>query len=67
VALAVGDLSEMVARLADAGIEPEARPYNPGGREELTVCFVRDPDGVRVELIDGDFPLPNDSLPAQAV
>src|SRR6185503_9052389 len=37
-------------------------PYNPGGREEVgTICFVQDPDGYRIELIDGPtWPTPQD-------
>ena len=34
------------------GIEPEKPPYRPGGRTEgHRICFVRDPDGYRIELI----------------
>ena len=62
VALTVGDIDAVVARLAEQGIEPEKPPYHPGGREELgPICFVADPDGYRVELIAGDeFPTPQD-------
>ena len=54
----------VVAELADQGIEPEKPPYHPGGREELgPICFVPDPDGYRIELIDGEeFPTPQDEL-----
>jgi lactoylglutathione lyase len=60
VALTVEDLDETVARLAAAGIEPERPPYHPGGREEIRICFVSDPDGYRIELIDGDLATPQD-------
>jgi lactoylglutathione lyase len=60
VALAVGDLDAMLARLAAAGIAPERPPYHPGGRTEVRICFVVDPDGYRVELIDGAFETPQD-------
>jgi lactoylglutathione lyase len=61
VALTVDDLDGLLARLAEAGIEPEKPPYHPGGREEYTICFVEDPDGYRIELIDGgEFPTPQD-------
>ena len=61
VALTVDDLDAMLARLAEQGIEPEKPPYHPGGREEYRICFVADPDGYRVELIDGgSFPTPRD-------
>ncbi|MEV7395345.1 VOC family protein [Streptomyces sp. NPDC091215] len=63
LALAVEDLDGLVARLTDAGIEFESAPYHPGDRPELRVCFVQDPSGVRVELIEGSFPTPQDPLP----
>jgi lactoylglutathione lyase len=62
IALTVDDLDGLLARLAQDGIEPEKPPYAPGGREEVgRICFVADPDGYRVELIDGgSFPTPRD-------
>jgi lactoylglutathione lyase len=61
VALTVDDLDAMLARLAEQGIEPEKPPYHPGGREEYRICFVADPDGYRIELIDGgEFRTPQD-------
>jgi lactoylglutathione lyase len=61
VALTVADLDGLLARLAEQGIEPEKPPYHPGGRKEYTICFVADPDGYRVELIDGgQFRTPQD-------
>lgn len=60
VALAVGDLDALLARI---DVEPESPPFHPGDREDIRVCFVRDPDGTRVELIEGDFPLPQDPAP----
>jgi lactoylglutathione lyase len=60
VALAVEDLDGLLRRLAEHGIEPERPPYHPGDRPELRICFVQDPDGYRVELIDGDFATPQD-------
>jgi lactoylglutathione lyase len=61
VALTVDDLDGLLARLAEQGIEPEKPPYHPGGREEYTICFVADPDGYRIELIDGGaFETPQD-------
>jgi lactoylglutathione lyase len=62
IALTVDDLDALLASLAEQGIEPEKPPYHPGGREELTICFVADPDGYRVELIDGGtFDTPQDA------
>ena len=52
IALLVDDLEATLARLAGEGIEPEKPPYRPGGRTEgHRICFVRDPDGYRIELI----------------
>jgi len=50
IALSVDDLDETLARLAEQGIEPERPPYTvrEGGPR---ICFVRDPDGYRIELI----------------
>lgn len=62
IALVVDDLDAMLARLAAAGIEPEEPPFAPEGRTEVArICFLRDPDGYQVELIDGGvFPTPHD-------
>jgi lactoylglutathione lyase len=51
IALAVDDLDETLERLKAQGIEPEREPYRvrEGGSQ---ICFVRDPDQYRVELID---------------
>jgi lactoylglutathione lyase len=51
IALAVDDLDETLGRLKDQGIEPEREPYRvrEGGSR---LCFVRDPDEYRIELID---------------
>ena len=61
IALTVDDLDGLLARLAEQGIEPDKAPYHPGGRAEYTICFVEDPDGYRIELIDGgEFRTPQD-------
>jgi lactoylglutathione lyase len=51
VAIAVDDLDETLAGLKRQGIEPEREPYRvrEGGSR---LCFVRDPDGYRLELIE---------------
>jgi lactoylglutathione lyase len=51
VALTVDDLDATLARLAERGIEPERPPYTvrEGGSR---ICFVRDPDQYRVEIIE---------------
>lgn len=52
IAIAVDDLDATLERLAAEGVEPEKPPYRPGGRTEgHRICFVRDPDGYRIELI----------------
>ncbi len=51
IAITSDDLDATLARLAEQGIEPERPPYSVregGGR----LCFVRDPDGYRVEIIE---------------
>jgi lactoylglutathione lyase len=53
IALLVDDLDGTLAGLAHSGIEPEKSPYRPGGRTAGSlICFVRDPDGYRIELIE---------------
>jgi lactoylglutathione lyase len=51
IAIGVDDLDGTLARLADQGIEPERAPYTvrEGGNR---LCFVRDPDDYRVEIIE---------------
>ena len=50
IAVGVGDLDATLAGLERQGIEPERPPYRvtEGGSR---ICFVRDPDGYRIELI----------------
>jgi lactoylglutathione lyase len=51
IAITADDLDATLARLAEQGIEPEKPPYTvrDGGNR---LCFVRDPDGYRIELIE---------------
>ena len=51
IAITTGDLDSALERLAGQGIEPERPPYTvrEGGSR---LCFVRDPDGYRIELIE---------------
>ena len=51
IAVAVDDLDGTLEGLAQQGIEPEKPPYTvrEGGSR---LCFVRDPDGYRIELIE---------------
>lgn len=58
MAVTVDDLEDALGRL---GVEPEKPPYRPGGREDLPrICFVADPDGYRIELIERGFDTPQD-------
>ncbi len=51
VAVSVDDLAATLERLKEQGIEPEREPYRVREGGSL-ICFVRDPDGYRIELID---------------
>ncbi len=54
IALGVEDLDGTLTQLKEQGIEPEREPYRvrEGGSR---LCFVRDPDGYRIELIEQRF------------
>jgi lactoylglutathione lyase len=51
IAITAEDLDGTLAQLKEQGIEPERPPYTirEGGSR---LCFVRDPDGYRIELIE---------------
>jgi lactoylglutathione lyase len=51
IAIGVDDLDATLAALSEHGIEPERPPYQvrEGGSR---ICFVRDPDEYRIELIE---------------
>jgi lactoylglutathione lyase len=51
IAITSDDLDATLASLAEQGIEPEKPPYTirEGGSR---LCFVRDPDGYRIELLE---------------
>ena len=51
VAIGVEDLNGTLARLSEQGIEPERPPYTvrDGGSR---ICFVRDPDQYRIEIVE---------------
>ncbi len=51
IALTVDDMAATLAALAAKGIEPERPPYTVRDGGSL-LCFVRDPDGYRIELIE---------------
>jgi lactoylglutathione lyase len=64
VGLEVEDLNEVLSALARLGVEPEGPPSHPVGRTDLNpVAFVRDPDGVRVELLQAPWSVPQDEVP----
>lgn len=51
IAITTPDLDDTLAKLAAQGIEPERPPYTvrEGGSR---ICFVRDPDQYRIEIIE---------------
>ncbi len=51
IAVTVDDMGATLERLAAKGIEPEKPPYSVREGGSL-LCFVRDPDGYRIELIE---------------
>jgi lactoylglutathione lyase len=51
IAIAVDDLEQSLGELKHQGIEPEREPYRVREGGSL-ICFVRDPDQYRVEIID---------------
>ena len=51
IAVSVDDLAASLADLKEQGIEAEREPYRVREGGSL-ICFVQDPDGYRIELID---------------
>ena len=51
IAVGVDDLAASLAELEAQGIEAEREPYRVREGGSL-ICFVQDPDGYRIELID---------------
>jgi len=51
IAITVADMEGALAGLAAQGIEPEKPPYRVREGGSL-LCFVRDPDGYRIEMIE---------------
>ncbi len=51
IAISTDDLDGTLAKLKEQGIEPEREPYTirEGGNR---LCFVRDPDGYRIEILE---------------
>lgn len=51
VAIGIDDMTGTLAALAQQGIDPEKPPYSIREGGSL-LCFVQDPDGYRIELIE---------------
>ena len=51
IAITVDDIHATLERLATLGIEPERPPYSVREGGSL-LCFVRDPDDYRIELLE---------------
>jgi len=51
IAVSVDDLAASLEQLKGQGIEAEREPYRVREGGSL-ICFVQDPDGYRIELID---------------
>jgi lactoylglutathione lyase len=51
IAVSVDDLEQSLGELKHQGIEAEREPYRVREGGSL-ICFVQDPDGYRIELID---------------
>ena len=51
IAVSVDDLEQSLGELKQQGIEAEREPYRVREGGSL-ICFVQDPDGYRIELID---------------
>jgi len=53
IAITARDLDVTLGKLAEQGIGPEKPPYTVS-EHGPRLCFVRDPDGYRIELIERD-------------
>jgi lactoylglutathione lyase len=51
IAITTGDLDSTLSELGQQGITPEKPPYTIRAGSSR-ICFVRDPDGYRIELIE---------------
>lgn len=63
VAFLVDDLDGEIERLRRAGFEV-GDAVHPGGRSDVYVAFLQDPDSNSVELLQTPFPALRDPLPA---
>ena len=62
IAMTVADLDATLVELTAQGIKPEREPYEVPGKD-IRIAFVRDPDGYRIELVDGKLATPQDPWP----
>ena len=51
IAITTDDLDAALRRLAEKSVEPERPPYTVSD-DGPRICFVRDPDGYRIEVIE---------------
>jgi lactoylglutathione lyase len=51
IAITTDDLDSTLSALSEQGIEPERAPYTVS-RNGSRLCFVRDPDDYRIEIIE---------------
>lgn len=51
LAIQVDALAETLERLTESGLEPEPIQY-PGGPDGPMTCWLTDPDGYRIELVE---------------
>jgi lactoylglutathione lyase len=52
IAVAVKNLDRVLEQVAPQGVHPEKAPFRPDGvAEGYSSCFVRDPDGYRIQLV----------------
>jgi lactoylglutathione lyase len=56
IAITVADMAGALENLSGQGIEPEKPPYRIREGGSL-LCFVCDPDGYRIELIEAHVPI----------
>lgn len=62
IAITVPDLDATLKRLAQVGVHAESPPYQVP-EKPIRIAFLRDPDGYRIELVDGALPTPQDLWP----
>jgi lactoylglutathione lyase len=66
IVVQVGDLDAKLADLAEKGVAFD-EPQHPGGEQGPKTCFVHDPDGYRIELVEWPPGHPDGITPADFV